>query len=147
MSGKKGSAAVAAARGKSKAAEQAIEDVTEIEHRLMTGHPVAYFAGACEEYSAFDFRSLALKPDHASRPFWVYPNGHVYLEQYSSLYSQARDFLVQISEPCSRPIYIHEYRCSAIVPTPQCVSVCACPFLCVRWPNTYLIHASVVRLQ
>ena len=29
---------------------------------------------------AFDFSQLALKPDHASRPFWVTPTGGVFLE-------------------------------------------------------------------
>lgn len=30
--------------------------------------------------AAFDFSDLALKPDHASRPFWVTPTGTVFLE-------------------------------------------------------------------
>lgn len=99
-------------KGKAAAAAEAAkaEELTDIEKRLMLDHPTVFFAGAYEEYAALDFRSLPLKPDHAHRPFWVCPNGHVYLEQYSPRYAQARDFLVQIAEPCSRPVYIHEYQ-------------------------------------
>lgn len=94
----------------SKAAAAKAEDLTEIERRLISDHPVVHFAGAYEEYPAFNFADVELKPDHEGRPFWVCPNGHVYLEQYSPRYAQARDFLVQIAEPCSRPVHIHEYR-------------------------------------
>lgn len=102
MPPKRQSAAEAAAKAK--------EELTDIERRLLDDHPVVYFAGAFEEYAAYDFQSIVLKPDHEQRPFWVCPNGHVYLEQYSPRYAQARDFLVQIAEPCSRPVHIHEYK-------------------------------------
>lgn len=58
-----------------------------------------------------DFSYLKLKPDHASRPLWINPdNGHIILESFSPLAEQVQDFLVTISEPVSRPNYIHEYR-------------------------------------
>lgn len=81
------------------------------------------------DYPVLDFSPLALKPDHARRPFWVAPTGSIFLEgadapafalgscssrhpsaASSPLYEQARDFLVAICEPVSRPDFIHEYR-------------------------------------
>ncbi len=49
-----------------------------------------------------DFSSLHLKPDHASRPLWISPEGHIILEAFSPIAEQAQDFLVAISEPVSR---------------------------------------------
>ncbi|RHY80000.1 hypothetical protein DYB31_001795 [Aphanomyces astaci] len=57
-----------------------------------------------------DFSSLKMKNDHASRPVWVCPNGRIFLEAFSPLYKQAYDFLVAISEPVSRPEFLHEYK-------------------------------------
>jgi len=57
-----------------------------------------------------DFSGLALKRDHSRRPYWVTPIGRIFLEASSPLYSQARDFLIAICEPVSRPEMIHEYR-------------------------------------
>eukprot|EP00771_Trimastix_marina_P001846 gnl/Trimastix_PCT/2951.p1 GENE.gnl/Trimastix_PCT/2951~~gnl/Trimastix_PCT/2951.p1 ORF type:complete len:780 (+),score=291.36 gnl/Trimastix_PCT/2951:43-2382(+) len=56
-----------------------------------------------------DFSTLKLKPDHTSRPIWVCPNGHVFLETFSPIYRHAYDFLIAIAEPISRPPLIHEY--------------------------------------
>ncbi|KAF0699873.1 Aste57867_9583 [Aphanomyces stellatus] len=58
----------------------------------------------------FDFSTLSMKKDHASRPVWVCPNGRIFLEAFSPLYKQAYDFLVAISEPVSRPEFVHEYK-------------------------------------
>jgi DNA excision repair protein ERCC-3 len=49
-----------------------------------------------------DFSWLLLKPDHASRPLWISPEGHIILEAFSPIAEQAQDFLVAISEPVSR---------------------------------------------
>jgi DNA excision repair protein ERCC-3 len=49
-----------------------------------------------------DFSWLQLKPDHASRPLWISPEGHIILEAFSPIAEQAQDFLVAISEPVSR---------------------------------------------
>ena len=57
-----------------------------------------------------DFGGLALKRDHSRRPFWVTPTGRVFLEAWSPLYAQARDFLIAVCEPVSRPDLVHEYR-------------------------------------
>ncbi|KAG6333688.1 hypothetical protein ID866_5406 [Astraeus odoratus] len=58
-----------------------------------------------------DFAWLHLKPDHASRPLWISPDdGHIILEAFSPIAEQAQDFLVAISEPVSRPAFIHEYK-------------------------------------
>lgn len=57
-----------------------------------------------------DFSSLPLKSDHISRPCWTCPDGTIYLEAFSDLYTKAYDFLVAISEPVARPEYIHEYK-------------------------------------
>lgn len=99
-------------------------------------HPVVEFGGA----TAVDFSGLTLKADHERRPFWVTPTGAIFLEgargrrplrartrggrasldraarprlpaaATSPLYEQARDFLVAIAEPVSRPEFVHEYR-------------------------------------
>lgn len=58
----------------------------------------------------FDYRYLTLKPDHENRPFWVRGDGLIHLEAFSPLYEQARDFLVAICEPVSRPQFVHEYK-------------------------------------
>lgn len=57
-------------------------------------------SGALEdEFGAKDFRStLQLKPDHASRPLWVAPDGHIFLESFSPVYKHAHDFLIAIAE-------------------------------------------------
>ncbi len=62
------------------------------------------------EVNYFNFSNLPLKPDHASRPIWVCPNGRIFLEAFSPIYKQAYDFLVAISEPVSRPEFLHEYK-------------------------------------
>lgn len=67
-----------------------------------------------DEYGAKDYRSqMELKVDHASRPLWVAPNGHVFLESFSPVYKHAHDFLIAISEPVCRPEHIHEYKLTA----------------------------------
>ncbi|XP_029168474.1 general transcription and DNA repair factor IIH helicase subunit XPB isoform X1 [Nylanderia fulva] len=71
--------------------------------------------GALEdEFGAKDYRlQMTLKPDCASRPLWVAPNGHIFLESFSPVYKHAHDFLIAISEPVCRPEFIHEYKLTA----------------------------------
>ncbi|CAL1530963.1 unnamed protein product [Lymnaea stagnalis] len=67
-----------------------------------------------DEFGAQDYRqSLELKQDHKSRPIWIAPNGHVFLESFSPVYRHAHDFLIAISEPVCRPIHVHEYKLTA----------------------------------
>lgn len=67
-----------------------------------------------DEYGAKDYRSqMLLKVDHGSRPLWVAPNGHIFLESFSPVYKHAHDFLIAISEPVCRPEHIHEYKLTA----------------------------------
>ncbi|CAH1112643.1 unnamed protein product [Psylliodes chrysocephalus] len=67
-----------------------------------------------DEFGAKDYRSqMILKPDNASRPLWVAPNGHIFLESFSPVYKHAHDFLIAISEPVCRPEFIHEYKLTA----------------------------------
>lgn len=67
-----------------------------------------------DEYGAKDYRSqMQLKVDHGSRPIWVAPNGHIFLESFSPVYKHAHDFLIAISEPVCRPEHIHEYKLTA----------------------------------
>ncbi|CAH1955970.1 unnamed protein product [Acanthoscelides obtectus] len=56
---------------------------------------------------------MTLKTDNASRPLWVAPNGHIFLESFSPVYKHAHDFLIAISEPVCRPEFIHEYKLTA----------------------------------
>ncbi|XP_012262945.2 general transcription and DNA repair factor IIH helicase subunit XPB isoform X1 [Athalia rosae] len=71
--------------------------------------------GAIEdEFGAKDYRAqMILKPDNTSRPLWVAPNGHIFLESFSPVYKHAHDFLIAISEPVCRPEHIHEYKLTA----------------------------------
>lgn len=67
-----------------------------------------------DEFGAKDYRSqMTLKPDCESRPLWVAPNGHIFLESFSPVYKHAHDFLIAISEPVCRPEHIHEYKLTA----------------------------------
>ena len=72
-------------------------------------------AAAEDEFGAKDFRSqMPLRPDHESRPLWVAPNGHIFLETFSPVYRHAHDFLIAISEPVCRPEFIHEYKLTSV---------------------------------
>lgn len=53
---------------------------------------------------------MKMKSDHDSRPIYIAPDGHIFLESFSPVYKHARDFLIAISEPVSRPKFIHEFR-------------------------------------
>ncbi|KAI0242419.1 DNA repair helicase RAD25 [Massospora cicadina] len=65
-------------------------------------------------FGSKDYSYLALKEDEASRPLWISPDsGHLILEAYSPLAKPAQDFLIAISEPVSRPRFIHEYKLTA----------------------------------
>ncbi len=68
-------------------------------------------AAAEDDFGAKDYRrEMRLRADHASRPLWVAPNGHVFLETFSPVYKHAHDFLIAIAEPVCRPEFIHEYK-------------------------------------
>lgn len=67
-----------------------------------------------DDYGAKDYRAqMILKIDNTSRPLWVAPNGHIFLEAFSPVYRHAHDFLIAISEPVCRPEFIHEYKLTA----------------------------------
>lgn len=67
-----------------------------------------------DEFGAKDYRNrLALRNDNETRPIWVAPDGHIFLETFSPHYKHAHDFLVTIAEPVSRPENIHEYKLTA----------------------------------
>ncbi|KAJ8282152.1 hypothetical protein COCON_G00046710 [Conger conger] len=67
-----------------------------------------------DEYGAKDYRlQMLLKNDHTSRPLWVAPDGHIFLEAFSPVYKYAQDFLVAIAEPVCRPTHVHEYKLTA----------------------------------
>ncbi|XP_023188774.1 TFIIH basal transcription factor complex helicase XPB subunit [Xiphophorus maculatus] len=67
-----------------------------------------------DEYGAKDYRAqMQLKKDHSSRPLWVAPDGHIFLEAFSPVYKYAQDFLVAIAEPVCRPNHVHEYKLTA----------------------------------
>ncbi|XP_019854476.1 PREDICTED: TFIIH basal transcription factor complex helicase XPB subunit-like [Amphimedon queenslandica] len=68
-------------------------------------------AAPCDEYGAKDYSVLlTLKLDHSTRPLWVAPDGHIFLESFSPVYRHARDFLIAIAEPVCRPEHIHEFQ-------------------------------------
>jgi hypothetical protein len=44
-----------------------------------------------DEFGAKDYRQqMDLKSDHASRPLWVAPDGHIFLEAFSPVYKHAQ---------------------------------------------------------
>ncbi|KRH94463.1 DNA repair helicase rad25 [Pseudoloma neurophilia] len=53
---------------------------------------------------------IKLKENHETYPFWVNCDGLIILETFSPHFKAATDFLIAISEPISRPKYIHEYK-------------------------------------
>lgn len=53
---------------------------------------------------------IKLKNNHNEYPFWVNSDGKIILETFSPFFKQATDFLIAISEPISRPQYMHEYK-------------------------------------
>lgn len=62
------------------------------------------------EGQSLDFTYLTLKPDHENRPLWIEPrHARITLEGFSPLAAQAKDFLITIAEPLSRPSFLHEY--------------------------------------
>ncbi|XP_061889714.1 general transcription and DNA repair factor IIH helicase subunit XPB isoform X1 [Entelurus aequoreus] len=67
-----------------------------------------------DDYGAKDYRvQMILKNDNSSRPLWVAPDGHIFLEAFSPVYRYAQDFLVAIAEPVCRPNHVHEYKLTA----------------------------------
>ncbi|KAJ8474054.1 hypothetical protein ONZ45_g16079 [Pleurotus djamor] len=81
------------------------QDGTMDSHRSQQAYLISHMFGSQ------DFSFLNLKPDHASRPLWISPDdGHIILEAFSPIAEQAQDFLTAISEPVSRPAFIHEYK-------------------------------------
>ncbi|XP_070998230.1 general transcription and DNA repair factor IIH helicase/translocase subunit XPB isoform X3 [Oncorhynchus clarkii lewisi] len=78
------------------------------------GKTVDELAIKLDEYGAKDYRlQMLLKNDHGSRPLWVAPDGHIFLEAFSPVYKYAQDFLVAIAEPVCRPVHVHEYKLTA----------------------------------
>ncbi|XP_030638532.1 general transcription and DNA repair factor IIH helicase/translocase subunit XPB [Chanos chanos] len=78
------------------------------------GKQVDESATKTDEYGAKDYRlQMILKNDHSSRPLWVAPDGHIFLEAFSPVYKYAQDFLVAIAEPVCRPTHVHEYKLTA----------------------------------
>ncbi|XP_063068131.1 general transcription and DNA repair factor IIH helicase subunit XPB [Engraulis encrasicolus] len=78
------------------------------------GKQVDEAAAKVDEYGAKDYRlQMQLKNDFGSRPLWVAPDGHIFLEAFSPVYKYAQDFLVAIAEPVCRPIHLHEYKLTA----------------------------------
>ncbi|BGP36680.1 DNA repair helicase RAD25 [Rhodotorula kratochvilovae] len=82
---------------------------------IKTAGVSAVEAGAALMNASFrqdrDYGYLPLRPDQASRPFYIVPStGHIILENFHPLAKYATDFLVAIAEPVSRPRFIHEYK-------------------------------------
>uniref|UniRef100_K9IMP7 General transcription and DNA repair factor IIH helicase/translocase subunit XPB n=1 Tax=Desmodus rotundus TaxID=9430 RepID=K9IMP7_DESRO len=78
------------------------------------GKQVDELSTKLDEYGAKDYRlQMPLKADHNSRPLWVAPDGHIFLEAFSPVYKYAQDFLVAIAEPVCRPTHVHEYKLTA----------------------------------
>ncbi|KAL1949304.1 hypothetical protein VTO73DRAFT_8185 [Trametes versicolor] len=96
-----------------KLAEARHQRVQEEAHQesSLTAHRRQQDALVSHIFHDLDFSWLHLKTDHASRPLWISPeDGHIILEAFSPIAEQAQDFLVAISEPVSRPAFIHEYK-------------------------------------
>ncbi|KAL7626318.1 DNA repair helicase RAD25 [Parahypoxylon ruwenzoriense] len=65
---------------------------------------------ATKQFKGRDYSYLPLKPDYKNRPIFIDPRrGRIILENFSPLAGQAKDFLITVAEPLSRPTFIHEY--------------------------------------
>uniref|UniRef100_A0A8C4WWI3 General transcription and DNA repair factor IIH helicase/translocase subunit XPB n=1 Tax=Eptatretus burgeri TaxID=7764 RepID=A0A8C4WWI3_EPTBU len=94
--------------------DESVADGQEIAVPNVAGRQVNCTTTEEDEYGAKDYRKqMHLKPDHSSRPLWVAPNGHIFLEAMSPVYKYAHDFLIAIAEPVCRPTTIHEYKLTA----------------------------------
>ncbi|GKT19876.1 General transcription and DNA repair factor IIH helicase subunit XPB [Aduncisulcus paluster] len=56
-----------------------------------------------------DYTYMKLKDNPDEKPLYVLPNGKILLEVFNKHYEEARDFLISISEPVTRPELVHEY--------------------------------------
>jgi DNA excision repair protein ERCC-3 len=74
-----------------------------------TTTPVSPHQTNTDTFFRYNYSKSPLKSDHENRPIWICANLHLYLEKYSPIYKQAYDFLIAISDPVSRPFFIHEY--------------------------------------
>jgi DNA excision repair protein ERCC-3 len=98
--------------------EQVLKQVSSVVDRFNLAHyQASNKRGLIDNASRYfgsdgrrDFSWLPLKPDYESRPIYIDPKrGRIILESFSPLAEQAKDFLITIAEPLSRPTYIHEY--------------------------------------
>ncbi|CAF3380371.1 unnamed protein product, partial [Rotaria sp. Silwood2] len=51
---------------------------------------------------------------HENHPLWITPDGHVFLESFSSAYNQSHVFIITIADLISRSEYIQEHKLSAL---------------------------------
>lgn len=63
-----------------------------------------------DKSSLIEMEKGDIKPDHSSRPVFVYPDGRLILEAFSSIAGEAADFLITIAEPVSRPTFVQEFK-------------------------------------
>ncbi|KAL0236253.1 hypothetical protein GEMRC1_002835 [Eukaryota sp. GEM-RC1] len=61
------------------------------------------------DLSLKDFSHLQLKTNTDNCPLWITPTGHIFLDTSLPSSASAMDFLIAISEPHSRPEFVHEY--------------------------------------
>jgi DNA excision repair protein ERCC-3 len=85
---------------------KATYDVVAMSKKARATHAVD---AASHMFKKTDQWDAQLKPDHASRPLWVDDAGRIILESFSSSFSEAQAFLINIAEPLSRVSQIHEY--------------------------------------
>ena len=91
-------------------ARGAAADPDELDDR--EGSPAAGGAQQHDKFGAVDSRgTLKVKADYQVRPLWVAENGRIFLESFSPIYKQARDFLVAISEPVVCPLFFFFLVC------------------------------------
>jgi DNA excision repair protein ERCC-3 len=116
MSKRKGSRAGHSSSKKKKTDWETLEDSDDNETAAGGDLPSSASAQvlgdiAQDDYGAKDYTKLmSLKLDHKSRPLYVVPDGHIFLETFSPVYKHAQDFLIAISEPVTRPQHVHEFR-------------------------------------
>jgi len=67
-------------------------------------------AGSARDGHTRSFVNLQITSKTENRPLIVFPDGHIFVETFSPFYEKAIDFVVAISEPISRPKYVHEYQ-------------------------------------
>lgn len=61
-----------------------------------------------------DFSSEVIGTENVHKPLWVCPDGHIFMEAFSTIRNNIEGFLIAIAEPVSRPPMVHEFQITVL---------------------------------